>query len=40
MIRNIFCIFLLALTTDDGSTMHLTNNQTSAYQMITKAAIS
>jgi hypothetical protein len=28
------------LTTDDGSTMHLTNNQTSAYQMITKAAIS
>lgn len=32
--------FLLALTNDDGNAIHLTNNQTSAYQMITKAAIS
>jgi len=32
--------FILALTNDDGNTIHLTNNQTSAYQMITKAAIS
>ncbi|CAF1068021.1 unnamed protein product [Adineta steineri] len=29
-----------ALTNDDGNTIHLTNNQTSAYEMITKAAIS
>jgi hypothetical protein len=32
--------FILALTNDDGNTIQLTNNQTSAYQMITKAAIS
>ena len=30
----------LALTNDDGNMIHLTNNQTSAYQMISKAAIS
>jgi hypothetical protein len=32
--------FFLALTNDDGSVIHLTNNQPSAYQMISKAAIS
>ncbi|CAF1221067.1 unnamed protein product [Rotaria sordida] len=30
----------LTLTNDDGNVMHLTNNQTSAYEMISKASIS
>ncbi|CAF2929790.1 unnamed protein product [Rotaria sp. Silwood2] len=30
----------LTLTNDDGNVMHLTDNQTSAYEMISKAAIS
>ncbi|UJR28563.1 hypothetical protein I4U23_009796 [Adineta vaga] len=40
IISNVDDMDELTLTDDDGNTMHLTNNQTSAYQMITKAAIS
>jgi hypothetical protein len=38
--NNNFLLFLLALTNDDGNAIHLTSNQTSAYQMISKASIS
>ncbi|CAF0948142.1 unnamed protein product [Adineta ricciae] len=40
VITNVDDMDELTLTDDDGNTIHLTNNQTSAYQMITKAAIS
>ncbi|CAF3221300.1 unnamed protein product [Rotaria socialis] len=40
VISNVDDMDELTLASDDGNVMHLTNNQTSAYQMISKAAIS
>ncbi|CAF5083134.1 unnamed protein product, partial [Rotaria magnacalcarata] len=39
VISNVDDMDELTLTNDDGNVMHLTHNQTSAYQMISKTAI-
>ncbi|CAF4740664.1 unnamed protein product, partial [Rotaria sp. Silwood1] len=40
VISNVDDMDELTLTNDDGNIIHLTDNQTSAYEMISKAAIS